>query len=33
MHICTLDFGTVLKDRLMLPDKSYSTARNSHKGL
>jgi hypothetical protein len=21
MHICTLDFGTVLKDRLMLPDR------------
>jgi hypothetical protein len=33
MHICTLDFGTVLKDRLRPPDQSYSTTRNPHKGL
>jgi hypothetical protein len=31
MHICTLDFGTVLKDRLRPRDQSYSTARNPHK--
>jgi hypothetical protein len=28
-----LDFGTVLKDRLRLPDQSCSIARNPHKGL
>jgi hypothetical protein len=33
MHIRTLDFRTVLKDRLRLPDQSYSIARNPHKGL
>jgi hypothetical protein len=33
MHICTLDFRTVLKDRLRPPDQSYSTTRNPQKGL
>jgi hypothetical protein len=33
MHICTLDFRNVLKDRLRPPDPSYSIARNPHKGL
>jgi hypothetical protein len=33
MHIGTLDFGTVLKDKFRLPDQSYSIARNPHKGL
>jgi hypothetical protein len=32
MHIRTLDFGTVLKDRLWPLDQSYSTARNPHRG-
>jgi hypothetical protein len=33
MYICTLDFGTVLKDKIRPPDQSYSTGRNSHSGL
>jgi hypothetical protein len=31
--MCTLDFGTVLKDKLKPLEQSYSTARNPHKGL
>jgi hypothetical protein len=31
MHICTLCFGTVLKDRLRPLDQSYSIERNPHK--
>jgi hypothetical protein len=33
MHICTLYFKTVLKDRLRLLDQSYNIARNPHNGL
>jgi hypothetical protein len=33
MHIRTIDFRTVLKDRLRPPDQSYSTRRNPYKGL
>jgi hypothetical protein len=32
MHICILDFGTILKDRLKPHDQPYSTARNPQKG-
>jgi hypothetical protein len=33
MHIRNLDFGTVLKDRVRLPDQSYRIVGNPHKGV